>query len=103
MLFLDDGVKSDLAKASTVLQCILAILDYEANKFHYQPEVIDVENNIALVNIDKMSYEQTLEVCRLVNLQFKRLDNAPTCAHVDIEDSIIFCEGLPLDQYSQLT
>lgn len=103
MKFVDDGVKDELAKSSTVLQCILAILDYECNKYYAQPEVIDVEQNSAVISIEKMHLDQLIQVCGLVNSQFKRRDKKPTCAHIDAEDSIIYCEAVMLDQYDQLT
>ena len=102
MLFLDDGIKSDLAKSSTILQCVLAILDFECSKFHCQPEVIDVENNLAMVNLGGLNMIRAVHALSAVNRQFIRADGQPTCAHVDIEDSIVFCEALSLDKYSQL-
>lgn len=102
MLFLDDSIKNDLSKSSTILQCIVALLDHESNKFYGQPEVIDVENNTAMINMDKMDTDQVLAICEKVNSHFSRADKKPSCYHLEIDDSIIICESVELNQYNQL-
>lgn len=102
MLFLDDTIKNDLSQSSTILQCMLALLDHEAGKFHKQPEVIDVENNIAMINMDKMHTDQILAVCEYVNSHFSRADKKPSCYHLQIDDTIVVCESVDLSQYNRL-
>lgn len=103
MKFIDESTKDDLAKSSTILQCILAILDYECNKFHFQPEVVGVQDNIAYVNLDPMTDIEIMQACIEVNKQFQRIDKKPTCHQQDHGKTFVFVEARPLDEYNRLT
>lgn len=103
MKFIDEYTKDDLAKSSTILQCILAILDYECNKYHFQPEVVGVQDNIAYVNLDPMNEIEIMQACIEVNKQFKRLDNKYTCYQKEHGKTFVYCEALPLREYQLLT
>jgi hypothetical protein len=100
--FIDDSTRDDLAKSSTILQCILASLDFECNKFHIQPEVIGVDSNEAMVSVDPMSFEQMIQVCNTVSGQFKRHDNAFTCKITNEVDGFVSCFATGLEDYKQL-
>jgi hypothetical protein len=100
--FIDEGARDDLAKSSTILQCILAILDFECNKSHTQPEIVGVDRDIAMVAVD-LDMERMLEICEIVNKQFKRKDHKFTCIVSNEIEGFIECEALPLDQYEFLT
>ena len=103
MKFIDEYTKDDLAKSSTILQCILAILDFECNKYHFQPEIIGVQDNIAYVNLDPMTDIEIMQVCIEVNKQFQRVDKKPTSYQQDHGKTFVFCEALPLSGYNRLT
>lgn len=103
MKFIDEATKDDLAKSSTILQCILAILDYECNKYHFQPEVVGVQDNIAYVNLDPMTDAEIMEVCIQVNKQFQRIDKKPTCYQQEHGKTFVFVEALLLENYNRLT
>ncbi len=103
MKFIDDYVRNDLAKSSTILQCILAILDYECNLYHFQPEVVSVINNVATVNLDPMRDQEIMDACMKVNKQFQRRDKAFTCSHLQHGETFIKCIASPLSDYIQLT
>lgn len=103
MKFIDEHTRDDLAKSSTILQCILAILDYECNKFHFQPEIVGVQDNVALVNLDPMRDAQIMEACIKVNSQFQRKDKKFTCTHQEHGKTFVKCEALGLSDYIQLT
>ncbi len=103
MIFIDERTVDDLAKSSTILQCILSILDYECNKFHFQPEVAWVNNNQALVSLDAMNEAEIMDACNKVNKQFQRLDKKPTCWQQEHGKTFVKCEALPLSQYILLT
>ncbi len=103
MKFIDEYTKDDLAKSSTILQCILAILDYECNKYHYQPEVVGVQDNIAYLNLDPMTNAEIMEACIQVNKQFQRIDKKPTCHQQEYGKTFVFCEALSLADYNRLT
>ncbi len=96
---MDETIKNDLSQSSTLLQCAIALLDHEASKLHKQPEVIDVEDNIAMINMNEMSVDQILWVCETVNSHFVRNDKKPTCYHLQIDDTIIVCEAVALSEY----
>lgn len=102
MKFIDDYTKDDLAKSSTILQCILAILDYECNKFHFQPEVVGVQNNIAYINLDPMTDVEIMEACIQVNKQFQRLDKKSTCYQQEHGKTFVFVEARHLSDYNRL-
>lgn len=103
MKFVDEATRDDLAKSSTILQCILAILDYECNLYHFQPEVISVQNNVATVNLDPMKDGEIMEACMKVNKQFQRLDKRFTCAQLEHGQTFVRCEASHLRDYIQLT
>ncbi len=103
MKFVDDAARNDLAKSSTILQCILAILDYECNLYHFQPEVLSVFNNIATVNLDPMKTEEIMDACMKVNKQFQRMDKEFTCAPLDFQGTFVRCKATHLRDYVQLT
>mgnify|MGYP003330940583 CR=1 FL=1 len=102
MKFIDEATKDDLAKSSTILQCILASLDFECGKYMIQPEVIGVEGNEAMVNVDALEFEQMVEVCNKVNTQFKRKDTKFTCIITNEVDGFISCIASELKDYIQL-
>ena len=101
MKFIDEYTRDDLAKSSTILQCVLAMLDFECNKSHTQPEVIGVENNVAMVAVE-LDMEMLTEICMTVNKQFRRKDNKYTCKVSNEVDGFIECEVVGLDQYERL-
>lgn len=102
MKFIDEATKDDLAKSSTILQCILASLDFECNKFLCQPEIIGVEGEEAMVNVDSLEFEQMVEVCNRINSQFKRNDDKFTCIITNDVDGFISCIASPLKTYQQI-
>lgn len=102
MKFIDEHTRDDLAKSSTILQCVLAILDFECNKSHVQPELIGVEDNKAMVAVD-LEIEHLTEICQAVNKQFRRRDNKYTCVVSNEVDGFIECEAVPLSEYELLT
>lgn len=103
MRFIDEASRDDLAKSSTILQCILSILDFECNKFHFQPEIVGVQDNIALVNLDPMSDAEIMEACKKVNSQFQRIDKKFTCVHQEHGKTFVKCEAGLLGDYHRLT
>jgi hypothetical protein len=103
MKCIDDHTQDDLAKSSSTLQCILSILDYECARFHFQPEVIGVSDNVATVNLDPMDDAEIMHVCIKVNRQFQRLDKKPTCAQQDHGKTFVRCEAVALTEYIRLT
>jgi hypothetical protein len=100
--FIDDFTKADLAKSSTILQCILSILDYECNLYHFQPEVVSVVNNVATVNLDPMKDEEIMDACLKVNRQFQRLDKSFTCVQLEHGQTFVKCTATKLGDYIQL-
>lgn len=102
MKFIDDATRDDLAKSSTILQCILAILDFECHRYSCQPEVIGVEKDEAMVNVEALRFEEMIEVCNSVNKQFTRKDKASTCFITNDVDGFISCRAGLLDEYDQL-
>lgn len=103
MTFIDEATRNDLAKSSTLLQCILAILDFECHKYSCYPEVIGVEENEAMVNVEALRFEEMVEVCNSVNRQFQRKDKASTCYITNDVDGFITCKSAVLSAYCQLT
>lgn len=103
MKCIDSATRDDLAKSSTILQCILSILEFECAKSHIQPEVIGVEENQAMVNVDPMDIDQMLRVCDAVNRQFQRLDRDYTCKITNDVDGFITCTAGKLDEYILLS
>ena len=103
MKCVDEHTREDLAKSSTILQCILAILDFECNKSHCQPEVVGVENDEALVCVDPLNFDQMIRVCEAVNKQFQRVDGKYTCQIENEVDGFILCHATPLKDYIQLS
>ena len=102
MKFIDERTQDDLAKSSSILQCILSILDFESNKFHFQPEIAWVNNNSALISLDGMSQVEIMETCIKVNQQFQRIDKKPTCWQHEHGKTFVKCEALPLSDYTRL-
>lgn len=104
MKTIDDATTDQLAKSSTILQCIISILDFECAKYYFQPEVIWVgDNNEALVDISEMVNEEIQAVCKAVNVQFQRIDKEPTCRQEEHDKTLIRCRALPLSNYTRLT
>lgn len=103
MKFIDEYTVDDLAKSSTILQCILSILDYECGKFQLQPEVAWVNRNQALVSLDGMNDAEIMDTCLRVNKQFQRLDKKPTCYQQEHSKTFVKCEALTLKEYVLLT
>ncbi len=102
MVFIDDATRDDLAKSSTILQCILSMLEFECARDHVQLECIGVEKDVALVSADPLKLERMTEVCMQVNKHFKRRDKKPSCYVSKDDRSLIFCEALELKEYEQL-
>jgi len=103
MKFIDEATRDDLAKSSTILQCVLAIVDFECNKSHVQPEVIGVEDNEAMISVDPLDFDQMLRVCESVNKQFQRIDNQYTCQIANEVDGFLSCFVTELKDYKQLS
>lgn len=103
MKFIDEAARDDLAKSSTILQCILSILDFECHKYLNQPEVLTVYNNIATIDLDPMGDEEIMEACKVVNNQFKRKDGGFTCSQQEYGKGIVRCEARHLHEYLLLT
>lgn len=78
------------------------MLDFECNKFHFQPELIGVENNIAMINLDPMTSSEIMEVCKTVNSQFKRKDGKLSCVLKEMSKTFVVCEAAELSEYNQL-
>lgn len=102
MKYLDETVKEDLAKSSTILQCILSILDFECNKFHIQPEVIWARANSAMVDLDGINEDEIIDICIKVNKQFARKDKRPSCYQEEHRELMVKCESVSLDEYVML-
>lgn len=103
MKCIDDQTTHELAQSSTILQCIISILEFECNKDHIQPEVIWVGDNEAMVDLDKMTNERIDDVCSKVNVQFVRRDKRLTCRQEDPNRPLVRCRALPLTEYIRLT
>jgi len=101
--FIDDKAVDELAKSSTILQCMVHMLDFECNKFHFQPELIGAENNIAMVNCDPMTDKEIMDVCSKINSQFKRKDGRLSCVLKEMSKTFVVCEAGALSEYNQLT
>lgn len=102
MKFVNDHAMEDLAKSSTILQCIIAMLDFECNKFHYQPEVLTVINNVATIDLDPMNQEEIMEACMKVNKHFIRKDKRFTCVPMEHGQGFVKCEAGLLSDYDRL-
>ena len=103
MKFIDDIAKDELAKSSTILQCILSILDFECNKDYVQLEVIGVSDNVALLDLDPLSNERIMDICMKANNQFQRRDGQFTCYQQTQDKTFVKCEAKPLSEYNRLT
>ena len=102
MIFVNDAAMSELAKSSTILQCIVHQLDFECSKFHIQAELIEVSNGVAFINCDPMTQAQIIGACMTVNNRFKRKDKKLSCKLQELTDSFVTCEAGLLSDYSQL-
>jgi hypothetical protein len=102
MKFIDDAAVDSLAKSSTILQCMVQLLDFECSKYHVQAELIDAENNTALINCDPMTPQQILEVCKKVSSQFKRKDGKFSCLPKENNEIFVVCEAGKLEDYCQV-
>lgn len=103
MKFIDDAAVENLAKSSTILQCMVQLLDFECSKYHIQAELIDAENGTALINCDPMKPEQILEVCKKVSSQFKRKDGKFSCLPKETNEIFVVCSAGKLEDYCQVT
>lgn len=103
MKFIDDQARDELAKSSTILQCMIQMLDFECNKFHFQPELIGVEQDVAMINCDPMNYQEIIDACNKVNSQFKRKDGQLSCVLNEMNKTFVLCRASELEQYHQLT
>lgn len=103
MRCIDDKTVDELAKSSTILQCIVSILEFECAKYHFQPEIVWVGNNEALVSVGEMIPEEITAICEKVNVQFQRRDGANTCRREEHKQTMIRCRALPLSEYIRLT
>lgn len=103
MKVIDDQTTDELAKSSTILQCILSILEFECAKAHAQPEVIWVGHGEALVEVDKMTSLELESACMSVNKQFQRIDKKPTCKLEEYGKTLVRCQAIDLNDYVRLT
>ena len=103
MKFIDDFARDDLAKSSTILQCILSIMDYECHRYDLQPEVIWVQDDGALISLDGMRDDEIMDICIKVNKQFQRKDKKHTCYQQEHRKTFVKCDAVKLDQYVMLT
>lgn len=103
MKAIDDQTMDDLAKSSTILQCILSILEFECAKAHAQPQIISVMNNQAIVEVEDMTPVELESACMKVNAQFQRIDKRPTCKLEEYGKCLVRCEARPLVDYVRLT
>lgn len=103
MKFIDDAAVNELAKSSTILQMIVNALDFECNKYHFQPEVIGAVDNVATINCDPMTAHEIMEVCGRINSQYKRKDGKLSCVLQDMSKTFVTCRAGQLSDYSQVT
>ena len=103
MKFIDEATRDDLAKSSTLLQCVLSIVDFECSKSHFQAELIGVEDNEAMLNVDALPLERVIEICTTVNKQFMRKDGELTCLPTRDTEGFISCFATVPSDYVQLT
>jgi len=101
--FIDDAAVENLAKSSTILQCMVQLLDFECSKYHVQAELIDAEAGVALINCDPMSADQIMEVCKKVSSQFKRKDGTFSCVPKENNEIFVVCKAAKLEEYCQVT
>ena len=103
MKFIDEYAVADLAKASSTLQCILSILEFECTKYLIQVEVIWVNGQNVLVSLDGLTETEVQDVCLKVNKQFRRKDGKFTCWQKEHRKTYVECEALPISDYTMLT
>ncbi len=103
MKFIDDKAVDELAKSSTILQCMVQMLDFECNKYHFQPELIGADKDVAMINCDPMTAAEIMAACQKVNSHFKRKDGKLSCVLEEMSKTFVTCKAGALEDYSQLT
>ena len=99
MIFVDEEARHELATSTTILQMMLAVLDFECNKHSVQPELIGCSNGIAIISVDPMGVSAIVGACELVNKQFKRKDGKYSCSIQDTSDRLVECFATKLEDY----
>ncbi len=102
MKFVDDAAVDELAKSSTILQCMVHMLDFECAKFHVQAELIMAEDGKALINCDPMDQQQIMSACEKVNRSFVRKDKNLSCVLNEMNRTMVTCRAGKLEDYNQL-
>jgi hypothetical protein len=100
--FIDETSQHDLAQSSTILQCMVHMVDFECNKFHIQAELVGAENGTALIDCDPLTHDQIIDVCNKVNKHFVRKDGSFSCKPKENFKTFVVCEATGLEGYSQL-
>lgn len=100
MRFVSDESLDELAKSSTILQCIVNQLDFECSQYHVQPEFIAAQSGKAIVCCDPLTPDQIMMICERVNKQYVRKDKRLTCVLNEINKTFVTCEaGILADYY----
>jgi len=99
MKFISDQALDELAKSSTILQCIVNQLDFECSQYHAQPELISAEDEKAIIDCDPLTDDQLMMICERVNGRFIRKDKKFSCVLSEMNNSFVTCEAGILSDY----
>jgi len=97
--FVSDQALDELAKSSTILQCMVNQLDFECNQYHVQPEFISAEDDQAIICCDPLTPDQIMMICERVNKQYIRIDKKLSCVLNEINNTIVYCKASKLSDY----
>ena len=100
MKFVSDEALDELAKSSTILQCMVNQLDFECNQYHVQPEFIGAEYGKAIICCDPLTPDQIMMICERVNKQYTRIDKKLSCVLNEMNKTIVTCEAGKLSDYN---
>jgi hypothetical protein len=98
--FVSEESLDELAKSSTILQCIVNQLDFECNQYHVQPEFLAASDGKAVICCDPLTPDQIMMICERVNKQYVRKDKRLSCVLNEINKTIVTCEAGKLSDYN---
>jgi hypothetical protein len=97
--FVSDAALDELAKSSTILQCMVNQLDFECNQYHVQPEFLCADRDVATICCDPLTPDQIMMICERVNKQYTRIDQKLSCVLHEMNKTIVTCHAGKLSDY----
>jgi len=85
MKFTDEESREQFHSAPTLLQLVCQMFENEAFLFHVEPELIEVQGDVAVLGLPDLSEDVCNEIELKINQQFLRKDSELTCTLVDPE------------------